>query len=73
MLTLPGGGERWALVAASLWCAWTLCGTQQLWLFAVGCLLIGAGCRLFSLARQSYLTDAALPTTAPSAMSTLAA
>lgn len=54
-------GERWALVAAALWaalamalCAWT----RQLWAFALGCFMIGMGQAVFSLARQSYLTDA---------------
>jgi len=73
MLTLARG-ERWALVAASLWCAlaMALCAwTQQLWLFAVGCLLIGAAQAVFSLARQSYLTDAAPPHYRARAMSTL--
>src|SRR5262245_41889737 len=54
-------GERWAIVAAAVWsavalalCAWT----RHQGLFAVGCLMIGMSQAVFSLARQSYLTDA---------------
>jgi MFS family permease len=73
MLTMARG-ERWALVAASLGCAaaMALCAwTRQLWLFALGCFLVGAAQAVFSLARQSYLTDAAPPHYRARAMSML--
>lgn len=67
-------GERWALVAASLWaalamalCAWT----RQLWAFALGCFMVGMAQAVFSLARQSYLTEAVPPEVRARAMSTL--
>ena len=54
-------GERWAIVAAALWgalamalCAWT----RQLWAFALGGFMVGMAQAVFSLARQSYLTEA---------------
>src|SRR5689334_553116 len=52
-------GERWAIVAAALWCiaAMALCGaTGHLGFFALGCFMLGMGQAVFSLARQSYLT-----------------
>ena len=73
MLTMARG-ERWALVAASLWCAlaMALCaGTGQLGLFALGCFLVGTAQAVFSLARQSYLTEAVPPSLRARAMSTL--
>jgi len=67
-------GERWALVAAALWgalamalCAWT----RQLGAFALGCFMIGMAQAVFSLARQSYLTEAVPPEFRARAMSTL--
>lgn len=67
-------GERWALVAAALWgalamalCAWT----RQLWAFALGGFMVGMGQAVFSLARQSYLTEAVPPELRARAMSTL--
>jgi len=54
-------GERWAIVAAALWCAlaMALCAwTHQLALFAIGGFMIGMAQAVFSLARQSYLTEA---------------
>lgn len=67
-------GERWALVAASLWaalamalCAWT----RQLWAFALGCFMVGMAQAVFSLARQSYLTEAVPAEVRARAMSTL--
>jgi len=54
-------GERWAIVAAALWCAlaMALCAwTPHLGLFAVGSFMIGMSQAVFSLARQSYLTEA---------------
>ena len=60
MITLRHG-ERRALVAAALWgalgmalCAWT----AHLGLFAAGCFMIGMAQAVFSLARQSWLTEA---------------
>lgn len=67
-------GERWALVAAALWgalamalCAWT----GQLWAFALGGFMVGMAQAVFSLARQSYLTEAVPPEFRARAMSTL--
>ncbi len=54
-------GERWAIVAAALWCAlaMALCaGTGHLGWFAVGAFMVGMSQAVFSLARQSYLTEA---------------
>jgi MFS family permease len=54
-------GERWALVAAAVWCAlaMALCGwTGHLGLFALGSFMVGMSQAVFSLARQSYLTEA---------------
>jgi len=73
MITMARG-ERWALVAAALWgalamalCAWT----RQLWAFALGGFMVGMGQAVFSLARQSYLTEAVPPEFRARAMSTL--
>jgi MFS family permease len=54
-------GERAAIVAAAVWCALAtlLCGwTGQLAVFALGSFMIGMSQAVFSLARQSYLTEA---------------
>ncbi len=54
-------GERWAIVAGALWCAvaMALCGwTGHLGLFALGVFMVGMSQAVFSLARQSYLTEA---------------
>jgi MFS family permease len=54
-------GERWAIVAAALWCAvaMALCAwTAHLGLFALGTFMVGMSQAVFSLARQSYLTEA---------------
>lgn len=54
-------GERWAIVAAAVWCAlaMALCAwTSRLPLFALGCFMVGMSQAVFSLARQSYLTEA---------------
>lgn len=54
-------GERWAIVAAAVWCgvAMALCAlTSHLLVFAVGCFMVGMSQAVFSLARQSYLTEA---------------
>ena len=53
-------GERWAIVAAALWCAvaMALCaGTANLAVFALGVFMVGMAQAVFSLARQSYLTE----------------
>ncbi|HEY9027472.1 MAG TPA: MFS transporter [Burkholderiaceae bacterium] len=53
-------GERWAIVAAALWCAvaMALCAaTTHLGVFAIGCFMVGMSQAVFSLARQSYLTE----------------
>ncbi len=67
-------GERWALVAAALWCAlaMALCAaTAHLGLFALGCFMIGMAQAVFSLARQSYLTEAVPVAYRARALSTL--
>ena len=54
-------GERWAIVVSALWCivAMALCAmTTHLGLFAAGCFMVGMSQAVFSLARQSYLTEA---------------
>ncbi|MCX7235114.1 MAG: MFS transporter, partial [Burkholderiales bacterium] len=53
-------GERWAIVAGAIWCvvAMALCGwSGNLGGFAMGCFMIGMSQAIFSLARQSYLTE----------------
>lgn len=67
-------GERWAIVAAAVWCAlaMALCGwTNHLGFFALGCFMVGMSQAVFSLARQSYLTEAVPPKFRARAMSTL--
>jgi MFS family permease len=67
-------GERWALVAAALWCAlaMALCAwTSHLGLFALGCFMIGMAQAVFSLARQSWLTEAVPMAYRARALSTL--
>src|SRR4030095_15389965 len=54
-------GERWALVGAALWCAlgMAICMlTGSLLAFAAGAIMVGMAGSVFSLARQSYLTEA---------------
>jgi MFS family permease len=54
-------GERWAIVAAALWSVLgvALCAlTGHLGFFALGCFMVGMSQAVFSLARQSYLTEA---------------
>jgi MFS family permease len=54
-------GERWAIVAAAVWCAlaMALCAwTRHLWVFALGSFMVGMSQAVFSLARQSYLSEA---------------
>ena len=67
-------GERWALVAAALWCAlaMALCAaTHHMALFALGCFMVGMAQAVFSLARQSYLTEAVPAAYRARALSTL--
>lgn len=67
-------GERWALVAAALWCAlaMVLCAwTAHLGVFALGCFMIGMAQAVFSLARQSWLTEAVPVAYRARALSTL--
>jgi MFS family permease len=67
-------GERWAIVAAAVWCAlaMALCAwTTHLGAFAVGSFMVGMSQAVFSLARQSYLTDAVPPEYRARALSTL--
>lgn len=67
-------GERWAIVAAAVWCAVAMAlsaWTRQLGVFALGCFMVGMSQAVFSLARQSYLTEAVPPEFRARAMSTL--
>ena len=67
-------GERWAIVAAALWCAlaMALCAwTRHLGVFALGAFMIGMSQAVFNLARQSYLTDAVPVAFRARALSTL--
>ena len=54
-------GERWAIVGAALWgaLAMLLCViAPNIWIFAAGIFMLGMCASVFSLARQSYLTEA---------------
>lgn len=54
-------GERWAIVAAAVWCAvaMAICvWTRHIGIFAAACFMIGMAQAVFNLARQNYLTDA---------------
>jgi len=67
-------GERWAIVAAAVWCAvaMALCAwTSHLGVFAIGSFMIGMSQAVFSLARQSYLTEAVPVAYRARALSTL--
>jgi MFS family permease len=67
-------GERWAIVAAAVWCAFAMAlsaWTDHLGIFALGCFMVGMSQAVFSLARQSYLTEAVPPEFRARAMSTL--
>lgn len=73
MLTMRRG-ERWAIVAAAVWCAlaMALCGwTSHLGLFALGAFMVGMSQAVFNLARQSYLTEAVPVAYRARALSTL--
>jgi MFS family permease len=63
-----------AIVAAAVWCAvaMALCAwTDHLGLFALGAFMVGMAQAVFSLARQSYLTEAVPAEFRARAMSTL--
>jgi MFS family permease len=67
-------GERWALVAAAVWCAiaMALCAwTRSLPVFALGAFMVGMSQAVFGLARQSYMTEAVPIEYRARAMSTL--
>ncbi|MFL6662685.1 MAG: MFS transporter [Rhizobacter sp.] len=67
-------GERWALVAAAVWCAlaMALCAaTSRLAFFAAGAFMVGMAQAVFGLARQSFLTEAVPAAYRARAMSTL--
>ncbi len=54
-------GERWAIVGAGVWgaLAMLLCILAgNSWVFAAGIFMLGMSASVFSLARQSYLTEA---------------
>lgn len=54
-------GEKWALVAASVWCALAMvlaATVPVLWVFALAVFMVGMAGSVFGLARQSYLTEA---------------
>lgn len=67
-------GERRGMIGASTLSliAMLICVmAHDLWLFGIGVFLIGAASAVFSLARQSYLTEAVPPLMRARAMSTL--
>jgi len=67
-------GELWAIVAAAVWCAlaMALCArTSHLGVFALGIFMVGMSQAVFSLARQSYLTEAVPAAYRARALSTL--
>ena len=67
-------GERWTIVAGALWCAvaMALCGwSGHLGMFAVGSFMVGMSQAVFTLARQSYLTEVVPIEYRARAMSTL--
>jgi MFS family permease len=54
-------GERWAIVAASAWCALAMAicmAVPSLAAFTAGVFMIGMASAVYNLARQSYLTEA---------------
>jgi MFS family permease len=67
-------GERWTMVAGALWCvlAMALCGwSGHLGVFAIGSFMVGMSQAVFTLARQSYLTEVVPIEFRARAMSTL--
>ena len=54
-------GERWSIVGAGVWSAVGMAlsmWTSHLGLFAVGCFMVGMSQAVYTLARQSYMTEA---------------
>ncbi|MCC3290145.1 MFS transporter [Arthrobacter sp. zg-Y1110] len=67
-------GEKWALVAASAWCALAMvlaAAVPVLAVFALAVFMIGMAGSVFGLARQSYLTEAVPVNFRARALSTL--
>lgn len=67
-------GERWTIVAGALWCAlaMALCGwSGHVGMFAIGSFMVGMSQAVFTLARQSYLTEVVPIEFRARAMSTL--
>ena len=67
-------GERWTIVAGAIWCAiaMALCGwSGHVGMFAVGSFMVGMSQAIFTLARQSYLTEVVPIEFRARAMSTL--
>lgn len=67
-------GERRAIVAAGVWSALAmlLCVfAQALWMFGLGCVMLGMSQSIYSLARQSYITEAVPVAFRARALSTL--
>jgi MFS family permease len=67
-------GERWTMIAGALWCvlAMVLCGwSAHLGVFALGSFMVGMSQAVFTLARQSYLTEVVPIEYRARAMSTL--
>lgn len=67
-------GERWAIVAAAVFCAVAIAlaaWTGHLGVFALACFMVGISQAVFGLARQSYLTEAVPPAFRARAMSML--
>jgi MFS family permease len=67
-------GERWTMVAGAIWCvvAMALCGwSGHLGVFALGSFMVGMSQAVFTLARQSYLTEVVPIEFRARAMSTL--
>ena len=67
-------GERWTIVAGAVWCAvaMALCGwSGHLGMFALGSFMVGMSQAIFTLARQSYLTEVVPVEYRARAMSTL--
>lgn len=67
-------GERWTIVAGAIWCAiaMALCGwSGHVGMFAIGSFMVGMSQAVFTLARQSYLTEVVPIEYRARAMSTL--
>ncbi len=67
-------GERWAIVAAGVWSGIGMAlsvFTTHLFLFAIGCVMVGMSQAVYNLARQSYMTEAVPVAFRARALSTL--